>query len=69
MACSLLSAAEVPDIPGDVVRQGQLGYLQDFIDAYPCTPLQEGLLALVPKEPASDMARHVYRLADGVDVS
>lgn len=37
-------------------------------DAYPCTPLQEGLLALSVKYPGSYIAKFVYRLGDDIDI-
>ncbi|KAG5930352.1 NRPS protein, partial [Claviceps africana] len=36
-------------------------------DAFPCTPLQEGLLALTAKRPGDYVARFVYPLQPGVD--
>lgn len=38
-------------------------------DAYPCTPLQEGLLALSEKYPGSYIAKQVFRLGKEVDIS
>ncbi|UKZ76549.1 NRPS [Trichoderma virens FT-333] len=37
-------------------------------DAYPCTKLQEGLLALAEKQPGSYIAKFVYRLNSNIDV-
>ncbi|KAJ3496477.1 hypothetical protein NLG97_g2624 [Lecanicillium saksenae] len=37
-------------------------------DAYPCTALQEGLLALGVKHPGSYIAKFVYRLSDDIDI-
>lgn len=37
-------------------------------DAYPCTPLQEGLLALGIKHPGSYIGKFVYRLSDAIDI-
>lgn len=37
-------------------------------DAFPCTPLQEGLLALGVKHPGSYIAKFVYRLSDDIDI-
>lgn len=36
-------------------------------DAFPCTPLQEGLMALSVKQPGSHIAKHFYKLAEGID--
>ena len=42
---------------------------QDSIeDIYPCTALQQGLMALAAKEPGVYMAQHIFRLAPGADV-
>jgi amino acid adenylation domain-containing protein/thioester reductase-like protein len=38
-------------------------------DAYPCTKLQEGLMALAIKQPGSYIAKYVYQIPDHVDVS
>lgn len=37
-------------------------------DAYPCTPLQEGFMALSVKQPGSYTAKHLYRLGPRVDI-
>ncbi|EHK39859.1 non-ribosomal peptide synthetase, partial [Trichoderma atroviride IMI 206040] len=37
-------------------------------DAFPCTSLQEGLMALSAKQPGSYVAKYVYKLANHVDV-
>ena len=42
---------------------------QKIEDAYPTTPLQEGLLALSVKHPGSYIAKHVYRLSSHVDLA
>lgn len=36
-------------------------------DVYPCTPLQQGLIALSVTTPGAYMAQHVYKLQSGVD--
>ena len=36
-------------------------------DAYPCTPLQEGLLALTAREPSAYVGRWVFKMDDTVD--
>ena len=40
---------------------------QTIEDAYPCTSLQEGLMALAVKEPGSYIAKYVYRLSESVN--
>ena len=37
-------------------------------DAYPCTPLQEGLITLSIKQPGAYVAHNVFRLPEAVDV-
>lgn len=37
-------------------------------DIYPCTPTQEGLVALSVKEPGAYVAQLVYRLPDDIDI-
>ncbi|KAA8646754.1 Nonribosomal peptide synthetases (NRPS) [Aspergillus tanneri] len=38
-------------------------------DAYPCTPLQEGLLAMTAKQPGDYVSRSVLELRDEIDIS
>ncbi|KAH6632035.1 hypothetical protein F5144DRAFT_612569 [Chaetomium tenue] len=40
----------------------------DIEDAYPCTPLQEGLLALTAREQSAYVGCWVFRMGDGLDV-
>jgi amino acid adenylation domain-containing protein len=37
-------------------------------DAFPCTGLQEGLMALTEKQPGSYIAKNVYRLPSNIDI-
>jgi amino acid adenylation domain-containing protein/non-ribosomal peptide synthase protein (TIGR01720 family) len=37
-------------------------------DIYPCTPLQEGLMALSVKQPGAYIAQHVFRLQQSLDI-
>jgi len=47
----------------------QYGFDQHlFEDAYPCTPLQEGLMALSNKQTGVYMAQNVFKIPDGVDI-
>ncbi|KAM0548792.1 hypothetical protein ACHAPJ_009789 [Fusarium lateritium] len=41
--------------------------VEEIQDIYPCTALQEGLMALSTKEAGAYVAQFVYRLPDGVD--
>ncbi|KAG8160684.1 hypothetical protein KVR01_008948 [Diaporthe batatas] len=44
----------------------EVGSIQDI---YPCTPTQEGLVALSIKEPGAYVARLIYRLQDDIDIA
>lgn len=37
------------------------------VDIYPCTPLQEGLLAMTARRPGQYVSRSILRLQDGID--
>lgn len=37
---------------------------QDIVDIYPCTPLQEGLVALTHVKPREYIAHHVFQISD-----
>ena len=37
-------------------------------DIYPCTPLQEGLLAMTEKRPGDYISRNVFKLKRGIDI-
>ncbi|RDW67401.1 Non-ribosomal peptide synthetase [Aspergillus mulundensis] len=41
----------------------------DIEDVYPCTPLQEGLMAITAQQPHAYISRWVFRLDDGIDLS
>ncbi|KAL8670383.1 MAG: hypothetical protein Q9168_005078, partial [Polycauliona sp. 1 TL-2023] len=53
-----LRAARLCDVPPTQV-----------VDVYPCTALQEGLLALTARRPGQYVSRSVLRLQDGIDRS
>ena len=42
---------------------------QEIEDAYPCSALQEGLMALAVKQPGSYIAKFAYRLPAYVDIT
>ncbi|KAL9610621.1 MAG: hypothetical protein Q9167_004695 [Letrouitia subvulpina] len=49
---------------------GDLGLrLNEVADIYPCTPLQEGLLALSMQRPGAYMAQEVYKLPQDIDIA
>lgn len=52
------------EIVGDLDLQ-----VDDVVDIYPCTPLQEGLVALSMQRPGAYMAQEVYKLPYNVDLA
>jgi amino acid adenylation domain-containing protein len=66
---SLLTASQREAVNSEAVRQKcALSESQEIEDAYPTTPIQEGLIALAEKQPGSHIAKYVYKLSDFVDV-
>lgn len=60
-------ANEVAVLVNEVAQQ--LNLPQESVkDVYPCTSLQEGLMALAATSPKAYMAQHTFRLAPQVDV-
>ncbi|KAJ0269565.1 hypothetical protein COL922a_014749, partial [Colletotrichum nupharicola] len=41
--------------------------VDDIEDVYPCTPLQEGLMAITTQQPGSYIGRWVFRIRDTTD--
>ncbi|KYK54404.1 hypothetical protein DCS_06362 [Drechmeria coniospora] len=66
---SLISNNEVDEVMNEIRDQCGLWPEQTIEDAYPCTTLQEGLMALSVTRPGSYILRNVFRLASHVDVS
>lgn len=59
------------DIPADQVIS-EVSHLcnaeqQEVVDVYPCTPMQEGLIALSSKKPGAYVAQTTYRMTN-IDV-
>lgn len=53
---------------GHTTRQKySLPPVEDIEDAYPCTPMQEGLMSLTVKQPGSYVFTYIYELAEHVD--
>jgi amino acid adenylation domain-containing protein len=50
-------------------QQCSLTIDQEIDDAYPCSALQEGLMALTVKQPGSYIAKHIFRLPDHIDLA
>jgi amino acid adenylation domain-containing protein len=42
---------------------------EDIVDIYPCTSLQQGMLAATQQRPTAYLVRQVYALSDSVDLS
>ncbi|RYP75268.1 hypothetical protein DL771_002488 [Monosporascus sp. 5C6A] len=64
---SLLPEGRADELLDQAWRQCGLPDIQAIEDAYPCTPLQEGLMALAIRWPGSYMVRWVYQLSPHVD--
>jgi len=43
--------------------------VEQIEDVYPCTPLQEGLLASTARQPLAYVSRQMYALSDKIDIS
>lgn len=61
------------DKPGEeFIQNGELEkqyclYPEEISDAYPCTPLQDGLIALSMKQPGSYITRYLFNIPEGID--
>ena len=56
------------DLLSDIASQCQIR--KDCIeDVYPCTSIQEGLVALSNKDPGAYVAQNIYRLSSGIDIT
>jgi hypothetical protein len=65
----LLRAVEDVDSALKHIAQACSSDIDSISDAYPCTPLQEGLMSLTFKQPGSYVARHVFKLPNTIDVA
>lgn len=66
---SLLPDGRAADFLDQASRHCGLSENQAIEDAYPCTPLQEGLMALAVKQPGSYLTTWVYKLSPHVNVT
>lgn len=66
---SLLPEGRADEILDQASRHCGLSGNQAIEDAYPCTPLQEGLMALAVTQPGSYLTTWVYKLSLHVDVT
>jgi amino acid adenylation domain-containing protein len=65
----LIRDAERRQLLSEAVReQCELTEDQTIVDAYPCTSLQAGLLAITINQSGAYLIKHVYRLAKAVDI-
>ena len=64
---SLISPDDLDDLTKAAVRQSRLTDQHAIQDMYPCTSMQEGLMALSLKQPGSYIAKHIFRLGPKVD--
>ncbi|KAF2716070.1 acetyl-CoA synthetase-like protein [Polychaeton citri CBS 116435] len=75
----LLHDCDVPPfalLPQTISREGLLTMLESkylilessVVDVYPCSPLQEGLIALSAKQPGTYVSRQVFDLPEAVDI-
>ena len=64
---SLLPNDAMELITGEATKQCRV-QRNDIEDVYPCTPLQEGLMALSMKQPGAYETQDVYELPEGLDM-
>ena len=64
---SMLDLDNLSLIKDEIKNQCGLQSTQEIEDAYPCTSLQEGLMALTAKQPGAYVAKYVYQLPGAVD--
>ncbi|UKZ72176.1 putative secondary metabolism biosynthetic enzyme [Trichoderma atroviride] len=65
---SLLPQAEVDIILEEINAKCELANDDIIRDAFPCTALQAGIMALAEKQPGSYMTRQIYELPSHVDI-
>ena len=54
---------------GEIAEQAVLPMSSRVVDAFPCTPFQEGILSLSAKQPGTFFAQNVMRLGCNIDVN
>ena len=64
---SMLPRDNLDAIKSSICDTCELSSERDIDNAYPCTGLQEGLMALAVKQPGSYIAKYIYRLPSAVD--
>ncbi|KAL5349632.1 hypothetical protein ACLOAV_004662 [Pseudogymnoascus australis] len=68
-AFSLLPSDQAGRIKVDIQSECRVSIKQEIQDVFPCTSLQEGLMALAIKQPGSYVAKHVYQLPASIDTA
>ena len=63
------SEEQMASLKAEVRKQSGLRNGQEVEDAYPCTKLQEGLMALAVKQPGSYIAKNIYKIPEHVDMN
>ena len=64
----LLNVDDVDRIKAEITAVCALRPGQAIEDAYPCAPIQQGLMALSVKQPGSYIAKNIYKLSEGVNI-
>ncbi|RGP71222.1 non-ribosomal peptide synthetase [Fusarium longipes] len=62
----LPSAASIDALQREVAASARIN-VREIQDIYPCTPIQEGLMALSAKDPGAYVAQFVFRIPNGTD--
>jgi len=57
----------IPDLLAELASQCHME-IESIYDVYPCTSLQQGLIALSSKDPGAYVAQNIYRLPPGIDL-
>jgi amino acid adenylation domain-containing protein len=65
----LVDSIKLSVFSSEVRDMCELSGLQDIEDAYPCTTLQQGLIALSIKQPGSYIAKFAYKLSSSVNIN
>nr|UMZ45380.1 hypothetical protein [Paramyrothecium roridum] len=65
---SLLPADRLQSMMSQIQQKCQLSQAEEIQDAFPCSPLQQGLMYLTAKTPGAYIAKNVYRLPSHIDV-
>lgn len=64
----LVGKPEMKHLMGEIKQQCGLPSTAEIEDVFPCTPLQEGLMALAEKHPGSYVGKQLYEIPRHVDI-